>query len=208
MYDQENLVMFSVTQIAERDGVSKQAVSKAVKKLLEDRPETPVERGSQGQVMRVSLAHYDHFRQRFVNPAKASAPIRGVDGAPAEATRQVINPPPLRAEDTFEEARRQSEWLKVGREKIRHQEDCGQLLRKDRIDDAHRMLGAELLSIIRRLPNRADDVALAISKEGVHGVRVALRQIAFEIGNQMADKLAEIAAAAPGHDPLIEDEEL
>lgn len=207
MYDQQNLVMFSVAQIAERDGVSKQAISKAVKKLLEDRPETPVERGSQGQVMRVSLAHYDHFRQRFVNPAKASAPIRGLDGAPAEG-RQVITPPPLRAEDTFEEARRQSEWLKVGREKIRHQEDCGQLLRKDRIDDAHRMLGAELLSIIRRLPNRADDVALAISKEGVHGVRVALRQIAFEIGNQMADKLAEIAAAAPEHDPLIEDEEL
>jgi regulation of enolase protein 1 (concanavalin A-like superfamily) len=109
--------------------------------------------------------------------------------------------------DTFEEARRQSEWLKVGREKIRHQEDCGQLVRRDQIDAALASVGAELQAIIRRLPNKADDIAIAVSKEGVHGVRVFLRQLAFDIGNQMADKLAEIAVSAPEHDALIEDEE-
>lgn len=192
-------VMWSISQIAARDGVSKPAVSKTVKKLIEDRPETPVERGGQGQVMKVSLAHYDHYRQRFVNPAKASAPIRPI--VPAASV------PPINPSDSFDEARRQSEWLKVGREKIRHQEECGQLVRRDRLEDGHRAIGAELLSIIRRLPNRADDIALAVSKEGVHGVRVLLRQIAFEIGNQMADKLAELADAAPENDPLIEDED-
>lgn len=192
-------VMWSISQIAARDGVSKPAVSKTVKKLIEDRPDTPVERGGQGQVMKISLAHYDHYRQRFVNPAKASAPIRSI--VPAASV------PPINPSDSFDEARRQSEWLKVGREKIRHQEECGQLVRRDRLEDGHRAIGAELLSIIRRLPNRADDVALAVSKEGVHGVRVLLRQIAFEIGNQMADKLAELAETAPENDPLIEDEE-
>ncbi len=192
-------VMWSVAQIAERDRVSKQAVSKAVKKLIEDRPDTPVERGGQGQVMKVSLAHYDHYRQRFVNPAKASAPIRPI--VPAASV------PPINPSDSFDEARRQSEWLKVGREKIRHQEECGQLVRRDRLEDGHKAIGAALLSIIRRLPNRADEVALAVSKEGVHGVRVLLRQIAFEIGNQMADKLAELAQSAPETDPMIEDEE-
>lgn len=192
-------VMWSISQIAARDGVSKPAVSKTVKKLIEDRPETPVERGAQGQVMKISLAHYDHYRQRFVNPAKASAPIRPVV--------PVASVPPINPIDSFDEARRQSEWLKVGREKIRHQEECGQLVRRDRLEDGHKAIGAALLSIIRRLPNRADDVALAVSKEGVHGVRVLLRQIAFEIGNQMADKLAELAEAAPEHDPLIEDED-
>jgi hypothetical protein len=192
-------VMWSISQIAARDGVSKPAVSKTVKKLIEDRPDTPVERGGQGQVMKISLAHYDHYRQRFVNPAKASAPIRSI--VPAASV------PPINPSDSFDEARRQSEWLKVGREKIRHQEECGQLVRRDRLEDGHKAIGAELLSIIRRLPNRADDVALAVSKEGVHGVRVLLRQIAFEIGNQMADKLAELAETAPENDPLIEDEE-
>lgn len=195
-------VMASIAQIAARDGVSKPAVSKTVKRLLEERKETPVERGSQGQVLGISLAHYDHYRQRHVNPAKATAPIRSVDGRSAGDA-----PPQLRSEDSFEEARRQSEWLKVGREKIRHQEECGELLRKDRTSEAVAMAGAELQAVIKRLPNRADEIALAVSKEGVHGVRVLLRQVAFEIGNEMADKLVKIAEAATETDPLIEDED-
>lgn len=196
-------VMWSIAQIAERDGVSKQAVSKTVKKLTEDRPDTPVERGLQGQVMRVSLAHYDHFRQRFVNPAKATAPIRSPEGGESRGDDRRVVP----ASDSFDEARRQAEWLKVGREKIRHQEECGQLIRKDQTEQAVAIIGTDLQAIIRRLPNRADDIALAVSKEGVHGARVILRQIAFEIGNQMADKIEAIAAAAPEFDPLIEEDE-
>ncbi|HEV7251412.1 MAG TPA: hypothetical protein VGN93_30925 [Shinella sp.] len=197
-------VMWSVAQIAARDGVSKPAVSKTVKRLLEERPETPVERGSQGQVLGISLAHYDHYRQRFVNPAKASAPIRPVVSAPL---LDDVPPFQTRQEDSFDEARRQSEWLKVGREKLRQQEVTGQLLRKDKIDEAHKTIGAELQSIIKRLPNKADEVADAVSKEGIHGARVALRKIAYELGNQLADKLAEIAKAAPTEDSLIEEQD-
>lgn len=199
-------VMWSIAQIAARDLISKAAVSKAVKKMLEDWRDTPVERGSQGQVMRVSLAHYDEFRQRFTNPAKATAPIRSMEDLPQGEHQGTTRPPP-RDEESFEEARRQSEWLKVGREKIRHQEDCDQLIRKDRNDEALAIIGGEIQAILRRLPNRADEVAMAVSKEGVHGVRVLLRQIAFAIGTEIADKLAVIAASAPEHDPLIEDEE-
>lgn len=187
-------VMWSIAQIAARDAISKPAVSKTVRRLLEERPDTPVERGSQGQVMRISLAHYDHYRQRHVNPAKATAPLRSADATGGT---------PVSQSESFEEARRQSEWLKVGREKIRRQEECGQLLRRDRSDEAHRVIGREIQSIIRRLQNRADDVALAVSKEGVHGARVALRQIAFELGNEIADKLAGMASDAPESDPLI-----
>lgn len=198
----DNHIMVAISHIAERDDVSKQAVSKTVKRLLDDRPDTPVERGSQGQVLRISLAHYDHYRQRFVNPAKASAPIRPIVSAPL-----LDDVPPLvpSQEDSFDEARRQSEWLKVGREKLRQQEESGRLLRKDKIDEAHRVISAELQSIIKRLPNRADAVAEAVSKEGIHGARVLLRQIAFELGNQLADKLAQIAQSAPTEDPLIEE---
>lgn len=201
-------VMWSIAQIAARDGVSKAAVSKTVKKLTETSPDTPVERGGQNQVMRVSLAHYDHFRQRHANPAKVTAPLRsGGDVTPLSPSLSGGAGKPLDQSETFEEARRQAEWLKVGREKIRRQEECGQLVRRDQLSDAHARVGSELQSIIRRLPNKADEIALAVSKEGVHGVRVLLRQIAFEIGNQMADKLAEIAEAAPTTDPLIEDED-
>lgn len=188
------VVMQSISQIADRDGVSKAAVSKAVRKMLEDRPDTPVERGAQGQVMLVSLAHYDHYRQRFVNPAKATAPIRTVSA---------VKNGPVDNSESFEEARRQAEWLKVGRERIRHQEDCGQLVRRDRLEEAHRVVGREIQNVVRRLQNRADEVALAVSKEGVHGARLALRTIAFDLGNEIADKLAGIAQVAPEADALI-----
>ncbi|WP_438752050.1 hypothetical protein [Pararhizobium sp. O133] len=195
----ENLIMWSVAQIAERDGVSKQAISKAVQKLLADKPDTPVDRDGQGRVAAISVAHYDHHRQRHVNPAKAKAEIRQ-PGAPAGFA------PALDPSDSFDEARRQSEWLKVGRERIRHQEACGELVRRDGIDNAVRTIGFEIQAVVKRLQNRADDVALAVSKEGVHGVRVLLRQIAFELGNEIADKLAALAETAPATDQLIEDD--
>ena len=202
-------IMWSIGQIAARDRVSKAAVSKTVKRLLEERPETPVERGGQGQVLGISLAHYDHFRQRHVNPAKATAPLRGTDGAIADGRLPLDPPPtaPVRDEASFEEARRQSEWLKVSREKLRMQEERGQLIRRDLIDQATAAIAAELQAVIRRLPNRADEVALAVSKEGIHGVRTLLRKIAFEIGNEMADKVQAIALSAPEFDPPIEEEE-
>ncbi|OLP56812.1 hypothetical protein BJF92_12130 [Rhizobium rhizosphaerae] len=195
-------VMWSVAQIAARDGVSKAAVSKAIKKLLEAHPETPVVRDGQGRIASISLAHYDEYRARFVNPAKASAPIREVSSDSPPSL------PRLDPSDSFDEARRQSEWLKVGREKIRHQQECGQLVRLDMVEEAHKKLGAEIQSVIRGLPNHADEVALAISKEGVHGVRQVLRTIAFAMGNKIADKMAAIAEAAPESDPLIESEDI
>lgn len=198
------MLMWSVSQIAERDRVSKQAVSKTVQKMVEARPDTPIERGGQGQVLRVSLAHYDEYRQRHVNPAKATAPLRAPDGSTDGRGSDETGKLP-RDEESFDEARRQAEWLKVGREKIRHQEDAGQLIRKDKQEQAAAVIGGQIQAIVRRLPNKADELALAVSKEGVHGARVLLRQIAFDIGNQIADKIEEIAEASPEFDPLIED---
>jgi len=190
--------MWSLGQIADRDGVSKPAISKQIKKLIEAKPETPAELDGLGRVLRISLAHYDEYRQRFVNPAKATAPIRSIETASSSA-------PAIPPGDTFDEARRQSEWLKVGRERIRHQEEIGQLIRKDRLSDAVKVAGTEIKTVVNRLQNKADDLALAVSREGVHGVRVLLRKIAFDLGNEIADKLGVIAEAAPEFDPLIED---
>ena len=196
------MIMWSAVEIAGRDGVSKQAVSKQIKSLLEAKLETPVERDGRGRVIRVSLAHYDEFRQRYVNPLKASAPLRSIDAEPTPATAPLVAPG-----DSLEEARRQSEWLKVGREKIRHQEELGQLVRKDRLVDVVSIVGAEIKLVVARLQNKADDLAHAVSREGASGARVLLRKIAFDLGNEIADKLAAIAEASPDADPMIEDAE-
>lgn len=183
-------VMWTIGQIAERDGISKQAVSKVVKALVEGH-DVPVERDSRGRLARISLAHYEHHRSQFANPAKVAAPR---PAAPEEPTPR---------SDSFEEARRQGEWLKIERERIRHQEELKQLVRADRLGEALDICGREIQAVVARLPNKADDVAVAVSKEGVHGVRILLRDIAFELNSAIADLLEGIAAKAPKTDPVI-----
>ena len=187
-------IMWSISQIAERDGISKQAVSKVVKSLI-DNEGLPVERDGRDRVSKVSLAHYDHHRSRFVNPAKQ----RSDKPSPPETAFK---------SDSFDEARRQGEWLKVEREKLRRQEELKKLIRVDLLANALAISGKEIQNIVARLSNKADEIALAVSKEGAHGVRLALRQIAFELNTEIADKLSEIVANAPANDPMIEDEEI
>nr|WP_295465223.1 winged helix-turn-helix domain-containing protein [Mesorhizobium sp.] len=196
------VVFRTVGEIAALHGVSKQAVSKVLKRLVEA-GDVPVERDGRGRIVKVSLAHYEHARERFTNPAKA-APRPDADEAdgrtiPAPSSGKVPQA------DSFEEARRQNEWLKVTRERLRHQEELRQLVRVDRLQDSLTIAGREIQAIIARLPNRADDLALAVSKEGQHGARTLLRTIAFELSEQIANRLAEIEAAAPAGDEMIED---
>ena len=190
-------IMWSVSQIAERDGISKQAVSKIVKSLVE-KEGLPVERDGRGRVSLLSLAHYDHYRSQFTNPAKTNASRN----EPSSSSN------PTGRSDSFDEARRQNEWLKVEREKLRRQEELKKLIRVDLLADALAVSGKEIQNIVARLSNKADEIALAVSKEGAHGVRLALRQIAFELNTEIADKLSEIVANAPVSDPMIEDEEI
>lgn len=190
-------VMWSVSQIATRDGISKQAVSKIVKSLIEN-TDIPVERDGRGRVSSLSLAHYDHHRSQFTNPAKTNVSRSEPIGSTSSPFRL----------DSFDEARRQGEWLKVEREKLRRQEELKQLVRADLLSEALAVCGKEIQSIISRLQNRADEVALAVSKEGVHGARLLLRQIAFDLNTAIADKLDEIIIDAPARDPQIVDEDI
>lgn len=183
-------VMWTIPQIAERDGVTKQAVSKTVQKLIEAHA-LPVNRDGRGRVSAVSLAHYDHLQSRFTNPAKRE---------PAAA------PKPIAQTDSFDEARRQEAWLKVTREKLLQQERLGQLIRKDFAADGLVAAGREVQAIINRLPNLADDLALAVSKDGVHGARLLLRDKAFALNSEIADCLARLSLEAPETDDVIDGE--
>lgn len=189
------LVMMTPAEVAARDGVSKQAVTKLVRQMVE-KHDLPVERDARGRVVRFSLAHYDHHRAQFASSARTNA-VRQPD-APA------MPDPQGKSRD---EALRREAWLKVGREQLRRQEELGQLVRADRLAEGLTAIGREINRLIGRLPNRADDMALAVSREGAHGLRVLLRKIAFEINSEIADALQKVAVAAPDLDPIHEDEE-
>lgn len=183
-------------EVAARDGVTKQAVTKLVRRFVEEHG-MPVERDGRGRIVRFSLAHYDHFRGEFASSEKVAA-----------GRKEPPSSPPANSSTSRDEALRQEAWLKVTREKLRRQEEIGQLIRADRTREALIVCGREIQSSIARLQNRADDMALAVSREGAHGLRVLLRQIAFELNSEIADRLGKIVDDAAEHDDLLEDEEL
>jgi hypothetical protein len=192
----EETVMATPAEVAARDGVTKQAVTKLVRRLVEDH-DLPVERDGRDRIIRFSLAHYDHYRGEFASSEKVAA-----------ARKDTPPPQPANSSTSRDEALRQEAWLKVGREKIRRQEQIGQLVRADRMRDALTVCGREIQSSIARLQNKADDMALAVSREGSHGLRVLLRQIAFDLNTEIADSLGAIIEKAAEHDDVLEDEDL
>lgn len=183
-------IMASVSQLAERDGISKQAVSKRIRNILDSWPDTPVERDRNGRIAAISEADYDLRCEGMLNPAKSET-----GGGEAKG------------EQSFNEARRRAEWLKVRRAELEMQEQARDLLRADMVKAALDEAGRVIMAAFMRFQNRADDLAIAVSKEGVHGLRVALRKAGEEEGNRAADDLAKIAAAAPAHDPQLEPDE-
>lgn len=195
-------VMMTLSEIAERDGISRQAISKTVRELVA-KHDIPVERDGRDRIARVSVGHIDHYRDKFQNPAKvlASRP------SPSEAKPKRDGALASDADaESFEEARRRNEWLRYSRLKLEHDEACGRLISADTVAAALDSLGREAQAIIARLPNHADDLSVPFAKEGVHGLRSALRDVAHKINLSIAEKFKEIAASAPERD-AIEDEE-
>lgn len=193
MTDQPVSIWMTIGEIAERDGISKQAVSRQVAKMIEEH-DIPVQRDARGRVARVALAHWERHRQLFVNPAKRPVPAEPAASAEVGEARD---------EKSFNEARRRNEWLKLDSGMIDRAERLGRLIPVERYTAALETCGREIKLIIERLQNRADDLALAVGKEGVHGLRVALRNVAFDLCNEIADRLAAISAEAPKFDPAI-----
>lgn len=187
-------IMATPAFVAARDKVTKQAITKLVRRLVEEHG-LPVERDGRDRVVRFSLPHFDNLRQQFASSEKVST-------ARSE-------PSPPRSDNTDsstsrDEALRQEAWLKVAREKLRQQEEIGQLVRTDRLRLALTASGREIQNVVSRLQNRADEMAIAVSKEGVHGLRVLLRQIANDLNSEIAGKLGAAAQEVDDTDPLLE----
>lgn len=189
--------MVAPVHVAERDKVTKQAVTKLVRDLAE-KPDLPVERDGRGRIVRVSLAHFGHLRERLASSEKVTAPRAVSPSVP-------VKHPTTLVENSRDEALRQEAWLKLVRERLRQQEDEGNLVSADMLAEAQGRAGREIQNMIARLPISADDLAIPVSKEGAHGLRVALREKAFEMNTNIAVLLANLAAQAREHDAAIEE---
>ncbi|UZE51112.1 MarR family transcriptional regulator [Rhodopseudomonas sp. P2A-2r] len=173
------LLMATVSEIANRDGISKQAVSKKVKALID--LGLAVERNERGDVGRVNVAQYDFLRGKHDDPSK--------NQRPGAQTQQ----PPARDMESYEEALRKKTWYEAERKGLELAEQRGDLVRVADLAAATGDCGEEIVAVLRRLSDEADALAAAVTRDGVHGMRVALKAIENRMMVEVADKLAALA---------------
>lgn len=170
--------MLSVAELAERDQVSKPNVSRRVKQLRE--LGLQVELDAQGRVAAVNSVQYDELRGRHDDPSKAQAPARTA-GLPVNG-------------ESYEEALRQKTWIEAERSRLQLAAAQGKVVPVDELADALSVAGERIVRAVDLLLNDGDDLAAAVAKEGVAGLRGHLKKIVHRMRGEIADALSAIAA--------------
>jgi hypothetical protein len=180
-------VMWTVSAVAERDSVSKQAVSKKVRELAGCHG-LSVEKNARGYIVRLNVAEYDHLRGRFGDPSKAQAPRLPL------ASGEVA---PVQPNESYDEALRQKTWIGAERDRLKLAEDMGRLVSVDGVASALGLCGEEIARSIDRFIGSVDEMAAAVAKDGVHGLRVVVKQLTFRMKGEVANALEAVASNAP-----------
>jgi len=179
--DTPRTVMWSISEIAARDGVSKQSVSKKVADLIE-RHSLGVDRDERGRVARVNVAEYDHLRGRTDDPSKTQRP-------PVPA-RQISE------SESYDEALRKKTWYEAEKRGLELEVFKGTLVPVDQIQAALAEASSDIIRILERLPSIADDIAAAVGRDGAHGARLILKAEVERQRIAIADALAAAAKAS------------
>ena len=175
-------VMWSISEIAADRKISKQAVSKSVKKLAADHGLT-VDRNGRGHIVKVNVVEFERLQEKLGNASKAQAP----KAAPAPSARQA------EGGDSYNEALRQKTWHEAERRRIELAELKRELIRLDAVIAALRDAGDLIADLLTRLPNSADDWAAVVARDGAHGLRLAIAAEATRLRGSIAKALASAA---------------
>lgn len=187
-------VMLPLKAIAERDKVSRQAISKQVARLVEHHS-LEVARDGRGRVCAVNIVHFDDLRARFGDSSKISH-----SGSPERDPPP--DPGPGRGEDaTLDGARRIKLVHETELLRLRLAEDSGQLIRMDVMCEALTRLAEEIGRVVDLLQH-ADTIAAAAGR-GLPELRLTLKRLNTETRAKIADRCEAIAAAAPQKDDAL-----
>ena len=117
--DSQGAVWVTAAEIAARDNITPEAVLKQVRKMI-NQNHIEVERDARGRIKRFDLAGYDLYRERYANPAQTAAkrPFSPEKPTPSDADS---------ADQSYDEARRQAQWLEVRKKKLEMAEAEGNL---------------------------------------------------------------------------------
>jgi DNA-binding MarR family transcriptional regulator len=172
----------TVTELAERLGLAKSAVSKRLKRF-EDTGTPIATRPGKGNALLVNVAEYE----------------RAV-GTSGDQARTLATKPPsdepesVSASYTREQAREKSYAAELKRLDL--EERLGKLLPVAELAAIAGRVGEALVAAIERLPGLADDCAAAVARDGAQGARSFLKTTAFELRETLSKALDELATTA------------
>lgn len=172
--------MWSIAEIAVRDGVSKPTVSVRVKRFVEQHGLT-VERDEQGRVARVNVAQYDTLRGNYSDPSKAQAPTPTQTGAPDAVD--------IRSSESYDEALRQKTWLETERRRIELDQIKGRLVEASIVAEGYDKAASVIQDVLNALEDMADDLAAVVGREGARGLAPALRKLGVELQGKICAAL-------------------
>lgn len=195
-------VYMAAADIAARDGVTRQAVSKQVARLIAQHA-LDVRRDHNGRVVAINVVDYDRHLKRFGDSAQVRPASRTSARPDAPAT-----PAPLVDEsDTLDGMRRQKLVQETELLRLEAGERKGRLVRHDAMVEAAQRLAEEIGRALD-LVGHADTLAAAMQREGLHGLRRELKALEHRMRVNVADHCQALAIAAPRHDPLLTETDL
>jgi DNA-binding transcriptional ArsR family regulator len=185
-------LIWSMPQIAARDGISKQAVQKTVARLIEAGNITDVRRDGRGRVTGINVAEYDSARGTNADPAK----LQG-----AETTRQMRGelplatavPSPAAAPSEFTQANTLRAQYDAKLKELDLAKQLRLVLPRDQVIEAQRKVLDAIVSQLNQLLSLDEDLIVA-AKESRAAVRALLKKAIFETRRAAAAALRELEA--------------
>lgn len=178
--------MWSIAEIAARDGVSKPTVSVRVKRFVEQHG-LAVERDEQGRVARLNVAEYDALRGQYADPSKMQAAPPSAASTPARDD--------IRSSESYDEALRQKTWLETERRRIELDQIKGRLVDAAAIADGYDRAAGVIQDVLGALEDLADDLAAVVGRDGARGLAPALRKLGGELQGKICAALRTEARA-------------
>lgn len=188
-------VLVTISDLAQRKGVSKQAISKRVARLVAENRLT-VHDGSRGTRL-VSLAEYDRVIGETADLARTAA----------AATVKRAAEPTAASVYTGEQTRHMAARADLAL--LALEERRGTLVQVDKLAEAGARIADALNRVLESFAGRADDIAAAVHKDGVTGARGVMKTLSRDAREALARELERLAdlvgrgsASAPPADDL------
>lgn len=180
----------TITDLAAHKNLGKAAISERVARFEAAGQITT--RPGKGRTKLVNVAEFD----------RAAGEIGDLSREQGAATRRshALPPPPVPLSDpdapvyTVEQARNMAYKAELARLDL--EERQGRIVSVDVVRAAAMRAGEEIVRVLERLPQAADELAVALTKEGSHGVRLALKRIGLSLRNDIAAALSEATTEA------------